>query len=251
MTEPTAGQDLPHHRLTVNRQLGALRLRADLPLHAAWTLIFGPSGSGKSSFLRAACGLLGPEGVRFVRRGATGSDELLIAPERATPPHRLGLGYAPQQGALFPHLSVAENVGFTRLAQGEPVRDAADELLEMFEIASLRARRPRTLSGGERQRVNLARAFAVPRARLLLLDEPFSGMGRELRDRLLQRMLAWTEARRLPVLSVSHDVDEALLLGAEVVVLDAGEVVRRGPARVALAAERLRLLQALHPGSAG
>ena len=235
----------PHHRLAVDRRLGALHLRADLPLQAPWTVIFGPSGSGKSSLLRAACGLLGQEGVRF-SRWERDAELPLISQEHSTPPHRLGLGCAPQQGALFPHLSVAENVGFPMAARNKPANQIeVDDLLDLFDIAALRSRTPRMLSGGERQRVNLARAFAVPDARLLLLDEPFSGMGRELRGRLLARMKAWIQARGLPVLSVTHDVDEALLLGADVVVVDEGQVVRRGPAAETLAAERERLLRAL------
>jgi len=226
--------------------LGTLHLRADLQLDAPWTLIFGPSGSGKSSLLRAACGLLGKQGVHFSRRDQA-SDVPLITPGRALPTHRLGLGYAPQQGALFPHRSVAENVGFAWTARGESISQHQElaELLDLFEVAALRARTLRMLSGGERQRVNLARAFAVPSVRLLLLDEPFSGIGRAARDRLLERMQAWTRVRGVPVLSVSHAVDEAMLLGADVVVLAEGQVDRRGPASEALSAERERLLRAL------
>lgn len=235
---------MPHHRLTVDRTLGALHLRANLALSAPWTLLFGPSGSGKTSLLRAACGLLGAEGVRLSRHDASGEKEvLLLTPQQALPSHQLGLGYAPQQGALFPHLTVAENVSFPRTIRGTAASRDEDvnALLELFEIAPLRDRTPRLLSGGERQRVNLARAFAVPNARFLLLDEPLTGLGRDLRGRLIKRMQAWTTHRGVPVLSVSHDVDEALLLGADVIVLDEGKVVRQGPAGVVLASELDRL----------
>jgi molybdate transport system ATP-binding protein len=237
----------PHHRLAVDRTLGALHLRADLILTAPWTLLFGPSGSGKTSLLRAACGLLGTEGVRFRRCQPAGRETSLIGPQRALPPHQLGLSYAPQQGALFPHLTVLENVSFPLTVRGEQRADRTDveELLELFDVTALRDRTPQLLSGGERQRVNLARAFAVPDAHLFLLDEPFAGMGRALRDRLLARMQAWMAQRGLPVLSVSHDVDEALLLGAEVIVLEEGRVLRQGPAAQALADERERTLRAL------
>ncbi len=237
-----------HHRLRVDRLLGALHLRADLPLRASWTLLFGPSGSGKTSLLRAACGLLGRDGVHFSRCEPPGPDVTLISPQGSQPLHQLGLGYAPQQGALFPHLSVVDNLAFGLTARGERVSRSPviNDLLELFDLAPLRDRTPRMLSGGERQRVNLARAFAVPSARLLLLDEPFSGVSRGMRDRLLGRMLVWAQERTVPILSVSHDVDEALLLGAEVVVLEEGQILRRGPAAETLAAERQRLLAVLN-----
>ena len=236
----------PHHRLAVNLHLGALDLLVDLPLHSHWTLLFGPSGSGKSTLLRAACGLLSHKGVRFSRREPPGYDVPLLTRAHATAPHQLGLGYAPQQGALFPHMTVEANIAFPHTARSERMPPGElSNLLALFEIEHLRARTPQLLSGGERQRVNLARAFAVPDARLLLLDEPFTGLGRDLRDRLLERVRASTQQRKLPVLSVSHDVEEALLLDADVAVLEAGKVVRRGPAAQALAAERETLLRSL------
>jgi ABC-type sulfate/molybdate transport systems ATPase subunit len=104
---------------------------------------------------------------------------------------------------------------------------------------------PAQLSGGERRRVALARAFAVPNARLVLLDEPFTGLDRRLRDDLLPRMQAWLAIRGIPVLSVTHDVDEALLLDADVIRLENGRVLTQGSAREVLAGERDRLLEAL------
>ena len=105
--------------------------------------------------------------------------------------------------------------------------------------------RPTELSGGERRRVALARAFAVPNARLMLLDEPFTGLDRALRDELIPKMQAWLAVRNIPVLSVTHDVDEALLLNADVIRLEDGRVQAQGPAREVLAQERERQLAAL------
>ncbi|HEY1743289.1 MAG TPA: ATP-binding cassette domain-containing protein [Granulicella sp.] len=235
----------PHHRLAVHRQLGPLRLDVDLTLSAPWTLIFGPSGSGKSSLLRAACGLLDHNGVEFARHDTTG--QWLSLSTAAT--HRRSLSYAPQNSTLFPHLTISENVLFpSQSARSDSNHEPlVEEVLELFEVRTYADRLPRELSGGERQRVNLARAFAVPDAKLMLLDEPFSGVDRAMRDALLPRMQEWLIQHGIPVLSVSHDVDEALLLGAEVVVLNLGSVVRQGPAQKILNEERTRILQILGP----
>jgi molybdate transport system ATP-binding protein len=123
-----------------------------------------------------------------------------------------------------------------------------DEAMEMFGLEALAGQMPRELSGGERQRVSLARAFAVPAAKLMLLDEPFAGVDRGTRDGLLGRMRSLMEERGVPVVSVTHDVEEALLLGAEVVRLEDGKVVAQGPAAEVLAAERERMLSVLQAG---
>jgi ABC-type sulfate/molybdate transport systems ATPase subunit len=105
---------------------------------------------------------------------------------------------------------------------------------------------PGALSGGERQRVSLARAFATPGAKLVLLDEPLTGVDREMREILLVRMAEWARERGVAVVSVTHDVEEALRLGAEVVRLEAGRVVAQGQGMEVLAAERASLLTALN-----
>jgi molybdate transport system ATP-binding protein len=163
------------------------------------------------------------------------------------PSHRRDLAYAPQQPSLFPHLSVRGNVGFSYKACADPAKDATmvDDTLTLFGLHALADRMPSDLSGGERQRVNLARAFATPAACLILLDEPFSGLDRSFRDDLLPRMQEWLTAHKIPAISVTHDVDEALLLGAEVLRLEAGHVTASGPARDVLADERTRMLHAL------
>src|SRR5271156_957038 len=101
-------QSAPHHQLAVHQQLGPLRLDVDLTFSAPWTLIFGPSGSGKSSLLRAACGLLDHNGVEFARRDTAGQ----WLSRNPSAPHRRSLSYAPQTSTLFPHLPISENVTF-------------------------------------------------------------------------------------------------------------------------------------------
>ena len=241
MPEPSA-----HHQITIKRTLGSLQLSVDLALTAPWTLIYGPSGSGKSSILHAMCGLLRSNGVEFTRRSAAQNIEL-ISPDHATPTHQLGLSYSPQNPVLFPHMRVLENITFGSTSRGIKTQASSTitELLDIFELEPLLLRRPQDLSGGERQRASLARAFAVPDVKLLLLDEPFSGVDRAMRDRLLPRMIRFLDDRKIPVLSVSHDADEALILRAEVVRLKAGKVTAQGPAHSVLADEIERLQSAL------
>jgi molybdate transport system ATP-binding protein len=220
-----------HHRLSVRGQLGALQLDADLDFSVPWTVIFGPSGSGKSSLLRAICGLLAEATVHF-SAGTLNLDRLA--------PHRRNLAYAPQHRAIFPHLSVQDNVAFPLTTRHLPTAGVADAL-QMFELTALAERMPRDLSGGELQRVNLARAYAVPNPSLVLLDEPFTGIDRATREILLPRM----RASNVPTISVTHDVEEALMLNAEVVRIERGKVIAQGPAAEVLAAERAEMLRTL------
>jgi len=248
---------LPHHKLSVEATFGPLRLNAHLGLRAPWTVIFGPSGSGKSSLLQAACGIIPEAKVDFSRR-TSGTEsfrtedlpQLTVStwqPLNPRPPHLRSLAYAPQHAALFPHLSAGDNIRFPSQVCEVPPQDLAlvDDVLELFKLHSLANRMPAQLSGGERRRVALARAFAVPNCKLMLLDEPFTGFDRALRDELLPKMQAWLSERKIPVLSVTHDVDEALLLNAEVIRLEDGRVTAQGPAREVLAQERERQLVAL------
>jgi molybdate transport system ATP-binding protein len=234
--------------LSVDARFGPLHLNVRLDLTAPWTVIFGPSGSGKSSLLRAACGLLNPGTTEFSERSTTNADWVELEDHaRATPPHLRAIGYAPQGDVLFPHLTVRENVAFAVDARRRQIANTQiiTEAIDLFELGALADRMPRDLSGGERQRVNLARAFAVPAARLMLFDEPFTGFDRGLRDALLPRMQQRIAQLGIPVISVTHDVEEALLLGAEVIRLEQGAVIAQGPASQVLAEERAQMLSVL------
>jgi molybdate transport system ATP-binding protein len=191
--------------------------------------LFGPSGAGKSLTLQCLAGLIRPEAGRIVVNGRTFVDtEAGIH----LPPQARRLGYVFQGYALFPHLTVAENVGFgLRGRPGEERRRRAAAALERLGLGDLAARYPRELSGGQQQRVALGRALA-PDPEVLLLDEPLSALDaplrRQLRDELLRLLRQWRGAGRTVVL-VTHDLAEAYQLGDRLVLYDAGRVVQAAP----------------------
>ena len=215
----------------------------DLDLTRNWTVIFGPSGSGKSTILRAIAGLLPNTNARLIRQDDDRSEHDLSD----LPPRDRRIAYAPQQPSLFPHLTVADNVAF---AQKSSRAKASDEdtiatAIRLFRLEDLVHRYPRNLSGGERQRVNLARAFAVPNPQLILFDEPFNGIDRPLRDAILPELRESLRLSGIPVVSVTHDVEEAFRLQAEVVVLRDGRIQDQGYVSKVLRDECLNLLNAL------
>ena len=232
-----------HHRLSVDHRVASLHLHADLNLSTQWTILFGPSGSGKSSLLRAVCGLLSRHGIRLTRREGNEAEDLTLQDETTfVPPHLRAIRWAPQTDSLFPHLSVRQNILFGTTAIDSTVNnETLNEIITLFQLEPLLNRLPRDLSGGERRRVALARAFAAPDCQLMLLDEPFSGIDRTLRDELLPQMRAWLRDRGIPALSVTHDVEEALQLQAEVVLIRDGKIEDWGYASKVLGAERDRL----------
>ena len=233
-----------HHRLTIRTQVGALSLDIDLDLTRNWTVIFGPSGSGKSTILRAMAGLLPEAHARFIREDGDRNEHDLTH----LPPRARSIAYAPQQPALFPHLTVADNIAFAQRFSGSPTSSAENinEAIKLFRLEDLLHRYPRNLSGGERQRVNLARAFCVPNAKLMLLDEPFAGIDRPLRDAILPELRETLRYGGIPVVSVTHDVEEAFRLQPEVVVLHEGRIHAQGYVSKVLADERLSVLKALY-----
>lgn len=241
MNPPSVHTSQPHHQLELHAQLGELHLHVDLALTCNWTVLFGPSGSGKSSILRAIAGLLPRAETKLLRSGSSPQD-IAALPARAR-----RIAYAPQQPSLFPHLTVLANILFSQQSniKSTVYEKNINSLLQLFRLADLTHRHPKNLSGGERQRVNLARAFAVPDPQLMLLDEPFTGIDRELRDAILPELRSTLRDRGIPVLSVTHDVEEAFLLATEVIRLEAGRVHDQGPVTRVLAAERLSLLKAL------
>ena len=196
-------------------------------------VLFGPSGSGKSLTLQALAGVDRPDGGRIVLRdpaAPSASPRIFFDAEQglSARPQDRRLGYVPQSLGLFPHLSVAANVGYGLRARPRAEREATvRRLLALMGLRDLGARRPGRLSGGQRQRVALARALAVD-PRLLLLDEPFTALDGPTRRALGAELRALHEQRRIPVLLVTHDVDEAFALADRVAVLDAGRILQLG-----------------------
>lgn len=223
---------------------GALAFDAAFDLTEPWTVLFGPSGSGKTTVLRAIAGLMRPDEGRIVLRGATTLFE--SATGTSLPSYRRGVRMAAQVAALFPNMTVRQNIAY-----GMPPGSAAmvEEALQRFRLTALAESMPWKLSGGERQRVAVARAAAsaitVTGGGLLLLDEPFAGLHLPLRDELLDDLRGWLVANKTPVLSVTHDVGEAFQLAAEVIKFSDGSVVEQGPVEAVLAEERMRLMEQL------
>ena len=187
------------------------------------TAIVGPSGSGKTSLLRIIAGFEVPDSGRVVLGGA-----LLADGPEAVPAHRRGIGYVPQDGALFPHLSVSDNMGFG-LARNDPQRSQRiAELMDMVSLdAAMLQRRPHELSGGQQQRVALARALAL-RPRLMLLDEPFSALDTGLRAATRKAVAQLLQSAGITTILVTHDQAEALSFADQVAVMRQGRLAQVG-----------------------
>ncbi|MVN76776.1 ATP-binding cassette domain-containing protein [Hymenobacter sp. HMF4947] len=184
----------------------------------------GPSGAGKTTLLRLLAGLSRPDGGFLQVEG-----QVWYSHERGQwlPPQRRPLGFVFQDYALFPNMTVRENLAFA--AEGQPqARQIIDGLLELLELTELAPRRPAALSGGQQQRVALARALAR-RPRLLLLDEPLSALDLATRLRLQQALADIHREFKLTTVLISHDPAEIARLATRVVELDLGQVVRVGP----------------------
>ncbi len=188
------------------------------------TAIVGPSGSGKTTLLRIVAGFEAPDMGRVTLEGQTLADG-----PTAVPAHRRGIGFVPQDGALFPHLCVADNIGFG-LDRRLPQRDRRIlELMEMVELVpGMRGRRPHELSGGQQQRVALARALAR-QPRLMLLDEPFSALDAALRENMRKTVARLLGAAGIAAVLVTHDQAEALSFADQLAVMRDGRLAQVGP----------------------
>lgn len=216
--------------VSLRKQLrqGASRFQLDVHFasDARRVVLFGPSGAGKTQTLRMVAGIVAPEAGHVAVAGRTLYD---AAAGIALSPQQRGLAYVFQDYALFPHLTVRQNVAFA-LHRGwrNPPRDAADAQVQRWLVAfglqAVADHLPEQISGGQRQRTALARALVTEPA-ALLLDEPFAALDRTLRRRLRQELKDLQAELGLPMLLITHDEEDVEQLAEHVVHLDAGRVV--------------------------
>ena len=185
------------------------------------TAVLGSSGSGKTTLLRVIAGFERPA-AGWVRLAG----QVIEGPDRHPPPEKRRLGYVPQDGALFPHLTVAGNVGYG-LSRLERRSSRVDHLLELVGLENLRRRYPHQLSGGQQQRVALARALALSPS-VVLLDEPFAALDAALRARVRHEVVSILRGAATTVVLVTHDQQEALSLADQVAVLRDGRIAQVG-----------------------
>jgi iron(III) transport system ATP-binding protein len=187
--------------------------------------LLGPSGCGKSTLLRVAAGIERPSSGRVLLDG-----QEVAGPDKFVPPEKRGIGLMFQDFALFPHLSLLDNVAFglKSLTRSEAKREAR-AALERVGLAHYAGEYPHILSGGEQQRVALARAIA-PRPSVLLMDEPFSGLDSRLREQMREETLAILHETRATAIVVTHDAEEAMRMGDRVALMRQGRIVQTGKA---------------------
>lgn len=225
-------QAVPEHSLHVDVQkrysagsYSRFQLQVTFTARPGVTILVGHSGAGKTTLLRAIAGLCDPDKGRIVIAGRTVFDSdqhIKIEPARRK------VAFVFQDLALFPHLTVHENVsyGLRKIARNERESRVA-EILNSFQIAKLHKRKPREISGGEQQRVALARSL-VTEPSVLLLDEPLSSLDAPTKASLIEDLRAWNEAHQIPILYVTHNHEEGFALGEHAISLEQGQILAEG-----------------------
>ena len=206
------------------------------------TILFGASGAGKSTLLDCIAGLLRPDGGKI----EIGNDVLFDSARGIhVPASKRRIAYVFQTLALFPHLTAEENIayGLSGLPEQES-RERVAAVLNAFRVDNLRQQKPGEISGGEKQRIALARSL-VTEPRVLLLDEPLTGLDAELKSAIVDDLRVWNAAKAIPILYVTHSREEVDALGEHVIALDRGQVVETGaPMDVLNAPRRKKVAQA-------
>lgn len=210
--------------VAIRRRLAHFSLDIAFRAPAGRTVLFGPSGAGKSLTLQAIAGLF-PLEQASIRKGGTIWHESEAG--IFVPPQKRNIGYLPQNYALFPHLTVAQNIAFGQRRRGDMAKKRVAELLTLMQLDGLERLRPAQLSGGQQQRVALARALASE-PQLLLLDEPWSALDSSVRAVLRAEIQRFYEQVNVPLVLVTHDAQDAQALADTVVVIDRGRVLQTG-----------------------
>jgi molybdate transport system ATP-binding protein len=209
----------------VEKKLGDFAVTATFASETGATVLFGPSGAGKTTVVNMIAGLLRPD------RGRILLDDQVLFDDVAgvdVPAWRRRIGYVFQEGRLFPHLSVKHNLDYGRWMGGQAADPAAfAHAVALLDIGHLLDRRPGKLSGGERQRVAVGRALLM-RPRLLLLDEPLASLDEARKADILPYLERLRDEARVPMIYVSHDAAEVRRIASRVVRLDGGKVVATG-----------------------
>ena len=210
----------------IRKRLGKdFELDLSVALPPGITILFGPSGAGKTTLLNCVAGLVHPDQGRIATQ-----EKILFDSERRIdiPPQLRRVGYVFQDLALFPHLTVLNNVeyGLFHLGPAQRAQRSA-AILELFRIAHLSSRKPTEISGGERQRCALARALVIDPS-ILLLDEPLAALDAITKSKIVEDLRAWNHEHRIPILYVTHSRDEVFALGDQVIVLENGRSIAQG-----------------------
>jgi molybdate transport system ATP-binding protein len=209
----------------IEKRLGDFTLAAKFDAAGRATALFGPSGAGKTTIVNLIAGLITPDRGRIVL-----DETVLFDDDRGInmPPHLRRIGYVFQEGRLFPHLTVAQNLSYGRwMNRLEPDPDGDRRMIALLDIGPLLGRRPGALSGGERQRVAIGRALLL-RPRLLLLDEPLAALDPARKREILPYLARLQEDVGIPTIYVSHHAGEIKRIATEVVRIEAGRAIATG-----------------------
>ena len=233
--------------VAVEHYFGSFRLDAAFDSTGGLTALFGRSGAGKTSLINAIAGLLRPDRGRISL-----DDEVLIDTERGifVPARRRRIGYVFQEGRLFPHMNVRQNLLYGRwFAPRGGGAAEIEQIVDLLGIAPLLQRRPANLSGGEKQRVAIGRAL-LARPRLLVMDEPLASLDEARKTEVLPYIERLRDAAGVPIVYVSHQVAEVARLATTMVVLSEGRVAAVGPTAAMRPSERMTIVVASRATSA-
>ena len=212
----------------VEKQLGEFGIAAAFETTGSVTALFGPSGSGKTSIVNMVAGLVTPDRGRIMCNGTLLFDSAGVS----LPPHRRGIGYVFQDGRLFPHMTVRQNLDYGRRMLRLPYDASAQaRIVDLLDIARIVDRRPGKLSGGERQRVAIGRALLM-RPRLLLLDEPLASLDAARKREIFPYLLRLRDETAIPMIYVSHHAAEVKRIADTVVRIENGQVTGIGGAEL-------------------